>query len=84
MAIVKINFAGIGRKIKTECAWDFGDCPVLNLERSWAHEYSTTRLNDNVVIRVGEFNSSEMAHMNAAIAKNLCVNCRYKNKEKVR
>lgn len=84
MASIKINFAGIGKKINTECNWDFLACPVLRLERSWAHEYSTTRLNENVVIRIGEFNSSEMARMNAAIAKNLCVNCCYKNKEKVR
>ncbi|GEM_PF-2425241 len=84
MAIVKVNFAGIGKKIKAECAWDFLACPILHLERSWAHEYSTTRLNDNVVIRIGEFNNSEMARMNAAIAKNLCMNCRYKNKEKAR
>lgn len=84
MASIKINFAGIGKKINTECNWDFLACPVLCLERSWAHAYSTTRMNDNVVIRIGEFKSSEMARMNATIAKNLCVSCRYKNKEKVR
>ncbi|MDO5012654.1 MAG: hypothetical protein Q4E56_04045 [Pseudomonadota bacterium] len=78
MAIVKVNFAGIGKKIKTECAWDFGDCPVLNLERSWAHEYAVTRLHDDVVVRVAEFNNSAVARMNATIAQNLCANCRYK------
>lgn len=78
MAIVKVNFAGIGKKIKTECAWDFGDCPVLNLERSWAHEYAVTRLHDDVVVRVAEFNNSAVARMNATIVQNLCANCKYK------
>ncbi len=80
MAVVQVNFAGIGKHIKAECVWDFCVCPALTLERDWAHAYAVTHLRDNVMIRVAEFNNTGLARMNAAIVQNLCANCKYKYK----